>query len=354
VTARPAAAGAAVPRAVSEWVRRHTSAAADWPADEVRAAKGSTTVAVVLPALDEEETVGGIVAEIRRRFVAEGGGDGLVDELVVLDSGSGDRTGARAAAAGARVVHRDDVVPEVPAVAGKGEALWRSLAATTADVVVFVDADLRSFVPAYVTGLVGPLLAEPSLQLVKAAYERPVGADGVGGGRVTELVARPLLTLWWPELAGVAQPLGGEYAARRSLLERLPFPTGYGVELALLLDTWAAEGADAVGQVVLPQRLHRHHDDARLGLMAAELLQVALARLPGAAGRGTPATFVRASLAPAAGHGDAGDAGDALVRLQAYDVTAHQRPPMVTVPGYHRARTVAPPAATTDPVPTPG
>jgi glucosyl-3-phosphoglycerate synthase len=168
-------------------------------------------------------------------------------------------------------------------VPGKGEAMWRGLAATQGDVVVFLDADLRSFTSDYVIALLGPILSDSSVHLVKACYDRPLIADGgrrvMGGGRVTELVARPLLNLHWPELAGVAQPLAGEYAMRRDLVESLPIPCGYGVEFALLVDTAQRAGLDAVAQVDLGERRHRHQDDQSLGIMAAEIWQVALDRL---------------------------------------------------------------------------
>lgn len=264
----------------ADWLARRTYVATQFPADTLRALKGSTTVAVVLPALDEEPTIGGIVAAIRAALVD--GPTPLVDELVVMDSGSSDATAARAREAGAHVVHRDAVRLGPPAGPGKGEVLWRSLAVTTADLVVFVDADLESFTPAYVTGLLGPLLTDPAVHMVKAVYERPLRADGgliaAGGGRVTELVARPLLALYYPELAGVVQPLAGEYAARRALLESLPFPTGYGVEVALLVDTLASVGLDGLAQVDLGVRLHRHHDDTRLGRMATEVMLTTLGR----------------------------------------------------------------------------
>ncbi|MEO8107532.1 MAG: glucosyl-3-phosphoglycerate synthase [Actinomycetes bacterium] len=267
--------------AVAEWFARRSSRAADWPASMLQAAKGSTTVSVVLPALDEASTVGDIVDVVRRDLVDVS--EPLVDELVVLDSGSTDATARVAAEAGARVVHRDDVLPDVPSVAGKGEALWRSLAATSGDVVVFIDADLIEFRSTFVTGLLGPLLTDPSVQLVKAMYDRPLTDGSVvhpaGGGRVTELVARPLLNLHWPQLAGFVQPLAGEYAAHRRLLERLPFATGYGVEIALLIDALGEVGLDALAQVDLGERRHRHHSDLRLGRMAAEIWQTALARL---------------------------------------------------------------------------
>ncbi len=267
--------------AVQEWFERRSSRAADWPVDQLRAAKGSSTVSVVLPALDEASTVGGIVDTVRRDLMDVAWP--LVDEIIVLDSGSTDATAAIARAAGARVVHRDDVLPAVPSVSGKGEALWRSLASTTGDIVVFIDADLLAFRSGYVTGLIGPLLVDPSIHFVKAMYDRPLTDGAVvhpgGGGRVTELVARPLLNLHWPQLAGFVQPLAGEYAARRHLLERLPFATGYGVEIALLIDALNAVGLDAMAQVDLGERRHRHHDDLRLGRMAAEIWQTALARL---------------------------------------------------------------------------
>ena len=262
---------------VHVWLDGHTSTADDWHVDALLAAKRET-VAVVLPALNEATTVGQIVSTIHEELHG-----GLVDDLVVLDSGSTDDTAQVAALHGARVVRLDEVFPSLPPLRGKGEAMWRALAATDTDLVVFVDADLRSFTVSYVTGLLGPLLTDPGIQLVKAVYERPlVEGESVvpaGGGRVTELVARPLLNLYWPQLAGIIQPLAGEYAARRSLLQRLPFPVGYGVEFALLVDTAEMFGVDAIAQVDLGVRLHRHHDERRLGLMAAQIVQTALRRL---------------------------------------------------------------------------
>ncbi|TAK69953.1 MAG: glucosyl-3-phosphoglycerate synthase [Actinomycetota bacterium] len=318
------------------WFARRTSRAQDWPAELVRRSKGSTRVSVVLPALNEQETVGVIVAAIRDHLMAAPSGAGrstgpdsvpLVDDLVVLDSGSSDATAAVAAAAGARVVHRDDVLARIPAVRGKGEAMWRAVAATDGDIVVFVDADLRSFTPAYITGLLGPLLTDPSVALVKAMYERPLVSPGgtvtAGGGRVTELVARPLLNLHWPHLSGVAQPLAGEYAARRSLLEVLPFPCGYGVEFALLVDAAEVLGLDALAQVDLGVRMHRHHDEPRLGRMAAEIWRTALARLDPDGRLGRPgdglAQFER------------GPGGLIVVD---HEVSALERPPLLEIAEY--------------------
>ncbi len=269
----------------TQLLRERTSLALDWLVSDLLALKvaAGTSVTVILPALNEEATVATIVRQIRRELMAPNGSP-LVDELVVLDSGSTDRTAKVAAAAGATVIHRDGVFPAIPTVTGKGEAMWRGVAATTGELVVFIDADLRSFSPSYVVGLLGPLLTDPEIQLVKAVYERPLVGDRqttpAGGGRVTELVARPMLNLHWPQLAGVIQPLAGEYAARRSLLESLPFSCGYGVDFALLIDTAAMHGVRAIAQVDLGVRVHRHHDTACLGRMAAEILHTAWTRMP--------------------------------------------------------------------------
>lgn len=252
--------------------------ATTWSAAALADARAET-VSVVLPALNEQATVGSIVSEITHELM---GHRPLVDELIVLDSGSVDATAAVARSAGARVVQRGDVLPRIPAVIGKGEAMWRAIAATSGDVVVFIDADLESFTSQHVVGLLGPLLNVSGVDFVKGAYHRPVRATTrgpLGGGRVTELVARPLLSLYWPALAHLVQPLAGEYAVRRELLEQLPFPCGYGVDFALLIDALAITGPSAFAQVDLGTRRHRHHDDLRLGRMAAEIIQVAFSRL---------------------------------------------------------------------------
>ncbi|MFF2557971.1 glucosyl-3-phosphoglycerate synthase [Nocardia sp. NPDC058058] len=265
---------------VERWLADRSWSAADRPLDQLleRKRAAGTTVSVVLPALDEEATVGEIVSVIRRDLI-DGLAHPLVDELVVVDSGSTDRTAEVAAKAGARVVHRDEILPRLPALPGKGEVLWRSLLATRGDIVCFVDADLRDFSSAFVSGIVGPLLTDPGVEFVKAMYDRPLGNAPGQGGRVTELVARPLLNLHWPQLAGFVQPLGGEYAVRRSLLERLPFPVGYGVELGLLVDALHTVGLEALAQVDVGVRLHRHQDGQALGRMAAAIYRTALVRL---------------------------------------------------------------------------
>lgn len=311
---------------VERWLKDRSWAAGDRPLSLLLAAKRAAgdagTVSVVLPALDEEATVGPIVETIRRDLMSEA--VPLVDELVVVDSGSTDRTAAAAAAAGARVVHRDTVLPRLPALPGKGEVLWRSLLATRGEIVCFVDADLRVFSSRFVSGIVGPLLTEPDVQLVKAMYDRPIGSGSERGGRVTELVARPLLNLHWPQLAGFVQPLGGEYAARRSLLERLSFPVGYGVELGMLVDALELVGLDALAQVDVGVRRHRHQDSQALGRMAATIYRTAQARLA----RGH---LVRPVLTQF-------DRTDEGFTPTVHEVPADERPPMLTVPEYRARR----------------
>jgi len=258
------------------WFDTHTYHEPMWSVMELLAAKGNRTVSVVLPALNEEETVADVVAAVRPLVGS------LVDELVVLDSGSTDATRALADRAGARVITREQALPDVAPRPGKGEVLWRSLAATTGDVVVFLDSDLVETDPGFVTALLGPLLLDPVLALVKGFYRRPLRVEGeqseTGGGRVTELMARPLLAALRPELAGVIQPLGGEYAATRELLESVPFAPGYGVEIGLLLDTYASRGLPGIAQVNLGVRKHRNRSLLELGVMSRQILGTVLRR----------------------------------------------------------------------------
>ncbi|WP_318208574.1 MULTISPECIES: glucosyl-3-phosphoglycerate synthase [unclassified Streptomyces] len=307
---------------VERWLDRRSWSVADRPLERILAAKRNTKVSVVLPALNEEATVGDIVAVIRRELMTEA--VPLVDELVVIDSGSTDRTAEVAAAAGARVVARDAILPRIPAVPGKGEVLWRSLMVTTGDVVCFIDADLRDFSADFVSGIVGPLLTDPDVDFVKAMYDRPFGDTPGQGGRVTELVARPLLNLHWPQLAGFVQPLGGEYAARRSLLERLPFPVGYGVELGLLVDALHTVGLDALAQVDVGVRKHRHQDGLALGRMAAAIYRTAQLRLS----RGH---LVRPRLTQF-------ERGEKGFEPRTYAVDTEERPPMADIVEYARRR----------------
>ncbi|MBC7267319.1 MAG: glucosyl-3-phosphoglycerate synthase [Streptomyces sp.] len=304
---------------VERWLSTRSWSKTDRPLHQILAAKRATgqTVSVVLPALNEEETVGDIVAVIRRDLVER---RPLVDEIVVVDSGSTDRTAEVAAAAGATVVHRDEILPRIPTVPGKGEVLWRSLLATSGDIVCFIDADLKEFSADFVSGIVGPLLTDPDIDLVKGMYDRPLAGTGGQGGRVTELMARPLLNMHWPQLAGFVQPLGGEYAARRSLLEQLPFPVGYGVELGMLVDSLHLVGLDALAQVDVGVRKHRHQDGQALGRMSAAIYRTAQLRLA----RGH---LIRPSLTQF-------ERGEDGFEPRTYSVDTEERPPMVEIAEY--------------------
>jgi glucosyl-3-phosphoglycerate synthase len=230
-------------------------------------------VSVCVPAREEAATIGPIVETLA----------GDVDQVVVVDASSTDGTARIAARAGAEVYDESELIPELGPVRGKGDAMWRSLTVLTNDVVCFVDGDTEDFGPHFVRGLVGPLFADPQVQYVKGFYRRPFKYGGTtepaGGGRVTELTARPLLELFYPELCGCRQPLAGEMAARRSLLERLPWVTGYGVEIAQLIDVYRAVGVARMAQVDLDVRQNRHQPLPALAPMASAVAAAVAQRL---------------------------------------------------------------------------
>jgi glucosyl-3-phosphoglycerate synthase len=249
----------------------------DWSLDDLLLAKGDTRVSLVVPARNEAETVGGVVGLVRERLVDT---VSLVDEIVVIDSDSIDGTYDAAAAAGA-VVHRaSEIRPDLGTHPGKGEAMWKSLFVTSGDVVVFMDADLTDWDTHFVPGLLGPLLTWPEVRIVKGFYERPGEQGPLDGGRVTELVARPLISLLHPQLQDLVQPLAGEWAVRRSHFASLSVPTGYAVELASLVDTVVAHGPSAIAQVDLGTRAHGHQPLLDLGAMAVQILAATLSRSP--------------------------------------------------------------------------
>ena len=250
---------------------------ADFPAERL-AAERAASVSVCLPTREEARTVGRIVSalvELRER--------GAIDQVIVVDADSADGTAAIAAHCGAEVHQQAGLLPGFGPVRGKGDALWRALTVATGDVVCFLDADSEDFGSHFACGMVGPLVCDAGVRFVKAFYRRPFKLGGTvapeGGGRVTELTARPLLKMLYPELAAFRQPLAGEMAARRELLERLPFVTGYGVEVALLIDAYRAVGLDALAQVDLDVRQNRHQPLSELGPMADAVLGAVADRL---------------------------------------------------------------------------
>lgn len=247
--------------------------------DEVLAAKAGRTVSVCIPCHNEAATIGPLVAMMRRELVE---GTGVVDELIVLDDRSTDDTATVAAQAGATVVPIADIHANHGVGHGKGNALWASLVASHGDFVVWCDGDVTSVEPYWVGHLLTPLVTDDDVSLVKAMYQRPSGYGS--GGRTTELVARPLLSLFFPELAGLHQPLSGEYAGRRDVLEQIPFVEGWGVEIAILIDIARRCGADSIAQVDLGVREHRNRSLHELSVQAAEVMATVLARRPDGTG----------------------------------------------------------------------
>lgn len=248
----------------------------DYSLEALAAAKGERTISVCIPARNEESTIGKIVATIVAELVENWA---LVDEVILIDDHSSDATAAVAANAGATVVSAEDILPEQNLGPGKGQAMWKSLLVSSGDLITWCDGDIREFEIRFVVGILGPLLTEADLQFVKAYYERPYLDEASGGGRVTEIMARPLISLLFPHLAGLYQPLSGEYGGYRSLLEQLPFVADYGVELGLLIDVANLVGTDAIGQVDLGERQHRNRPLDDLGPQAATILHTALVRV---------------------------------------------------------------------------
>ena len=293
--------------------------------------KQGVTISLVLPTLNEEETIGPIVRRAIREMV---GRVPLLDEVLVIDSASTDRTREIAEAEGARVVQHPDVLPRYGSFSGKGEALWKSLHATSGDLIVWADTDVRNWHPRMVYGTLGPLLHEPRLQYVKGYYQRPIVEAGIlkegGGGRVTELVARPLINLFYPELSGFIQPLSGEYAGRRSILEQIPFFTGYAVEIGHLIDVAERAGIEGLGQVDLERRVHRNQELEGLSRMSFVILQAVMKRLEERRKARLFAELGSTMKLPRSGRG--------RLSLEVLELADLERPPMVRIPEYMEAR----------------
>jgi glucosyl-3-phosphoglycerate synthase len=247
----------------------------DCAVDTVVEAKSGRTVSVCIPCRDEAATVGPLIRVIRRELMER---MPLVDELIVLDDRSTDDTASVASGAGARVIDINEIHAQHGVGHGKGNALWASLVASEGDFVVWMDGDITSFEPSWIVRLLAPMLDDDSVALVKALSHRPTRLGG--GGRTTELVARPLMSLYYPELTGLHQPLAGEYAGRRTVLEQLPFVQGWGVEIAMLIDVARRYGPEAIAQIDLGTREHRHRSLHALSVQAAEVMATMLARVP--------------------------------------------------------------------------
>jgi glucosyl-3-phosphoglycerate synthase len=285
------------------------------------------TISVALPALNEEQTVGRVIETVKRALMDE---TPLLDEMVLMDSDSTDRTREIAESLGVPVYIHQHLLPELGARRGKGEALWKSLLVTRGDILAWVDTDIENIRPRFVYGLLGPLLHNPRIQFVKGFYRRPLKVgektQAGGGGRVTELTARPLLNLFYPELSGVIQPLSGEYAGRRSALEQMPFFSGYGVETGLLIDVFDNYGLSAIAQVDLLERIHHNQPLEALSKMSFAIIQAVIRKLERRYGRAI-LDDVNKSMK--------------LIRyaaggyfLDVEEIAERERPPMAEVAGY--------------------
>jgi glucosyl-3-phosphoglycerate synthase len=259
--------------AAERWARARSFHHSLYPPERI-ARERQQSVSVCLPAKECAETVREIVSTLvlLREL-------GAIDEVVVIDAASRDGTAALAQAAGATVWQEAELMRSQGPVLGKGDAMWRALSALGGELVCFLDADTEAFSAHFATGLLGPLICEPGVSFVKAHYQRPLGGDAQGGGRVNHLTARPALALFYPELAAVRQPLAGEMAAQRDLLEAIPFATGYGVEIAMLIDVWSRVGLDGIAQVDLDEHRNRHQPLSALAPMATTVLATIAERL---------------------------------------------------------------------------
>lgn len=319
------------------WLERNTYHHSSFDLGEMVAAKErlGVSISLCIPALDEELTIGKEIAIFRSELMSR---YPLLDEIAVFDSGSRDATREVARDLGADVYLSEEILPHLGPQRGKGENLWKAIYQLHGDIIIYIDADIRNIHPRFVYGLVGPLLTRPEISYVKAFYDRPLAASRgmrpTGGGRVTEILVRPLFSLFFPELATIIQPLSGEYAARRNVLEQLPFPIGYGVETSHLIDVFHRHGLDAIAQTDLDQRVHHNQDTQALGKMAFRILQAFLRR---ANALGVLGAIPKLSTA--------------LHQFQARDMDYEhivseieeiERPPMIEVPEYRERRGYGP------------
>jgi glucosyl-3-phosphoglycerate synthase len=289
--------------------------------------KQGLTISLGLPALNEAETVGNIIRTLKGKLFEE---VPLLDEIVLIDSGSTDDTVKIAQDLDIPVYLHQDILPAYGSYNGKGEALWKSLYVLRGDIIVWIDTDIKNINPGFVYGILGPLLKEPDIHYVKGFYRRPIRVgrklQATGGGRVTELTARPFLNLFFPELSGVVQPLAGEYGGRRKILERVSFFTGYGVETGLLIDIYSAYGLQAIAQADLEERIHRNQSLSALSGMSFAIIQVFVRRLEEKNMIRLLEEMNRSMKLVKHRH--------KTYALEVKDIRDHERPPMITIPKY--------------------
>lgn len=317
---------------LNDWIKNNTTHHSQfWDLKKLveEKEKQNLKISLCLPTLNEEKTIGKEIvmfkSELMDRYP-------LLDEIAVIDSGSGDATREIASNFGADVYLSSDILPQYGEKKGKGENLWKAVYELTGDIIVYVDADIKNIHPRFAYGLVAPLIYRPEVHYVKAFYDRPLAfSQGIrpsGGGRVTEILTRPLFSLFFPELTGLVQPLSGEYAVRREVLEAIPFPIGYGVETSHLIDVYEKWGMEAIAQVDLDQRVHRNQETRDLGKMAFGILRAFLYR---AEALGVIGTLPELSTV--------------LKQFQAHDeefeqvshtIVEEERPPMLELPEYRK------------------
>jgi len=293
--------------------------------------KKGLTVSLCIPTLNEEKTIGKEVVLFKSELVDR---YPLLDEIAVIDSGSTDRTIEVAASFGASVYLSADILPEMGFKRGKGENLWKAIYQLQGDIIVYVDADIKNIHPRFVYGLVAPIIYRPEIKYVKAFYDRPLALSKEirpsGGGRVTEILVRPLFSLFFPELTAIIQPLSGEYAVKREILERIPFPVGYGVETSHLIDVYDGWGIEAFAQTDLDKRVHRHQSTRDLGKMAFGILRTFLKRLKT---KGIVADMPE--LTPYLRQFQARDNNYEQI---IHEIVEEERPPMIELPEYRARR----------------
>ncbi len=315
---------------LNDWIKKNTyhhGDFADLAALVEEKKRKNLTISLCIPTLNEEKTIGKEIvlfrSELMNRYP-------LIDEIAVIDSGSTDKTIEVAKSFGADTYLAADILPDLEPKKGKGENLWKAIYQLKGDIIVYIDADIKNIHPRFAYGLIGPLVYRPEVQYVKAFYDRPLAfSQGVrpsGGGRVTEILVRPLFSLFFPELSAIIQPLSGEYAVRRETLEQIPFPIGYGVETSHIIDIYQKMGMQAFAQTDLDQRVHRNQDTRSLGKMSFGILQTFFNRL-----QALEIINDKLNLEKVLRQFQAKD--DQFESIE-FTIVEEERPPMITIPAY--------------------